>query len=485
MSTLETILVIVYSVIIFMLTLFGLHKYYLLFLYMKYKNKPKFVAGQFETLPKVTVQLPIYNEKYVIERLLREVCALDYPKNLLEVQVLDDSIDETQEAALKWTQHFQNQGFDVKYIHRKNRSGYKAGALENGLKQAEGEFVAIFDADFVPNPDFLINIIPYFTNEEVGLVQARWGYINQNYSLLTQLQSVFLDGHFVIEHTARNRSGRFFNFNGTAGVWRKKAIEEAGGWQHDTLTEDLDLSYRAQLAGWKFVFLPDVVAPSELPVEMNAYKSQQHRWAKGSIQTAKKLIPKIIHSSLPLKVKWEAFIHLISNFSYLLMTIPSVLIFPVSIILFHLKFHQFIYVYLFVFFSATFSIFVFYVYSQREIYPDWLTRVRYIPGIFALAIGLSINNSKAVIEALFNHKTEFKRTPKFRIESRRDGWQNKIYSSDKNFVPFLELLFGIYFSFSLFYAFKHQVYMSIPFFMLFQFGFLYSSLISLYQLHKS
>ncbi|NIR49371.1 glycosyltransferase [candidate division KSB1 bacterium] len=484
MSGFEFSLVLVYAVIIAILALFGLHKYYLLFLYLKYKNRPRFKPGKFDSLPKVTVQLPIYNEKYVMERLLKAVCLLDYPKALLEVQVLDDSTDETQAVARKWVDFFRRQGFDIKYLRRTNREGFKAGALEAGLKKAEGEFIAIFDADFVPKPDFLIKSIPYFANKEVGMVQARWGHINQNYSLLTQLQSVFLDGHFVIEHTARNRSGRFFNFNGTAGIWRKKAIESAGGWQHDTLTEDLDLSYRAQIAGWQFAYLPDVVAPSELPVEMNAYKSQQHRWAKGSIQTAKKLLPKIIKSDLPLKVKWEAVVHLVSNFSYLLMTVPSVLIFPVSIILFNIRLHNFIFIYLLLFFSATISIFVFYLVCQREVYSNWRQRLRYIPGIFALAIGLSVNNSKAVLEALINHKTEFKRTPKFKIESKGDGWRNKIYVAEKNFLPFLELILGIYFTFSVYFALKHQVYMSIPFFVLFQFGFLYISIISFFQFHK-
>ncbi len=484
MSLIEMVLVAVYAVVIVVLALFGLHKYYLLYLYWKYRDRPRFQPGHFDPLPKVTVQLPIYNERYVIERLLRAVCALDYPKELLEIQVLDDSTDETREVARKLTERYRRQGFDIHYLHRKHRTGFKAGALEAGLKRAKGEFVAIFDADFVPRPDFLRKVVPYFANEEVGMVQARWGHINQNYSLLTQLQSVFLDGHFIIEHTARNRSGRFFNFNGTAGVWRKRAIESAGGWQHDTLTEDLDLSYRAQLAGWKFVYLPDIVAPSELPVEINAYKSQQHRWAKGSVQTAKKLLPRILKSRLPLKVKWEACIHLISNFTYLLMIIPSVFIFPVSVILFNLKLERFIAVYLALFFAASVSIFVFYFISQKELYANWRQRLRYIPGIFALAIGMSINNAKAVLEALFNHHTEFKRTPKFRIESKRDGWRNKIYVPERTWLPFVELLLGIYFSYSVFYAFAHGIYMSIPFFLLFQVGFLYIAIISLYQLHR-
>ncbi len=484
MSGNEVALLVFYAIGIFILALFGIHKYFLLYLYWKYKDLPVFKPGKFEALPRITVQLPIYNEKYVIKRLISTVCKLDYPKHLLEIQVLDDSTDETQNVARNLTQKFRNRGFDIKHIHRINRIGFKAGALAEGLEKAKGDFVAIFDADFIPKPDFLKKTVPYFINEEIGMVQARWGHINQNYSLLTQIQSVFLDGHFIVEHTARNRSGRFFNFNGTAGIWRKNAIESAGGWQHDTLTEDLDLSYRAQLKGWKFVYVPDVIAPAELPVQMSAYKLQQHRWAKGSVQTAKKLLPRIIKSDLPLKVKWEACIHLVGNFSYLLMTIPSIFIVPISIMLFNLKMYKFLPIYLLLFFSATVSVFFFYLVCQRATYPDWRKRIKYIPATIAFAIGLSLNNSKAVLEALFNYKTDFKRTPKFRIESKSDGWRSKIYSAERNFLPFLEMLLGLYFTFSIGYAFVNQIYMSIPFFALFQFGFLYMAFLSFLQMRR-
>ncbi len=484
MSGIEVALLVFYGVGISILALFGIHKYFLLYLFWKYKKHPTFKPGKFESLPRVTVQLPIYNEKYVVERLIATVCKLDYPKHLLEIQVLDDSTDETRNMARNLTQEFRNRGVDIKHIHRSNRIGFKAGALAEGLKKATGDFVAIFDADFVPKPDFLKKTIPYFVNEKIGMVQARWGHINQNYSVLTQIQSVFLDGHFVIEHTARNRSGRFFNFNGTAGVWRKKAIESSGGWQHDTLTEDLDLSYRAQLNGWKFVYLPDVIAPAELPVQMNAYKLQQHRWAKGSVQTAKKLLPRIVKSDLPLKVKWEACIHLVGNFSYLLMTIPAIFIVPISIMLFNFKMYKFLPIYLLLFFSATVSVFLFYLVCQWEIYPNWRQRIKYIPATIAFAIGLSLNNSKAVLEALFNFKTDFKRTPKFRIESKDDNWSNKIYRTERNLLPFLEIILGLYFTFSIVYVLVNKIYMSIPFFALFQFGFLYIAFLSFLQLHK-
>jgi len=484
MSVIEIVLIVAYAIAIITLALFGLHKYFLLYLYWKYKNRPTFGPGVLNPLPAVTVQLPIFNERYVVERLIKAVCELEYPKELMEIQVLDDSTDETKEVSRYWVDYFRQKGFDIQHIHRSDRTGYKAGALAEGMRRARGEFLAIFDADFVPQPDFLEKTLPYFANQQVGMVQTRWGHINQNYSLLTQLQSVFLDGHFVIEHTARNRSGRFFNFNGTAGIWRKAAIQSSGGWQHDTLTEDLDLSYRAQLTGWKFVYLPDVIAPSELPVDMNAYKSQQHRWAKGSVQTAKKLLPVIFKSPLPLKVKWEALVHLVSNFSYLLMTIPTLFIVPVSIVLFSLKMHKLIILYLLLFFAATLSLFVFYLVCQREIYSNWRERLRYIPGIFALAVGISINNSKAVLEGILNHQSEFKRTPKFKIESKRDLWRNKMYRSEKNAVPILEFILGIYFTLAVLVAIMKGMYMSIPFFALFQFGFFYSSINSLFEVRK-
>ena len=279
---------------------------------------------------------------YVADRLIEAVCRIEYPRDRLEIQVLDDSTDETQSIAELAVRRFAAQGVDIKYYHRADRAGYKAGALEAGLKAARGEFVAIFDADFIPPSDFLTHLMPHFADPRVGMVQARWGHINQDYSLLTKIQSILLDGHFVLEHGGRNRSGRFFNFNGTAGAWRRTAIDDAGGWQHDTLTEDLDLSYRAQLRGWRFVFLSDLIAPAEVPVEMNAFKSQQHRWAKGSVQTCRKLLPRILRSDLPLGVKAEAFFHLTANFNYPLMCILSVLMFPSMVIRYNMGWYEMI-----------------------------------------------------------------------------------------------------------------------------------------------
>ncbi|MGQ0506888.1 MAG: cellulose synthase family protein, partial [Myxococcaceae bacterium] len=332
MTSIEILFLGVYFGVLFVLAVYGSHRYRMAYLYYRHKYKLPTPKGTLAQLPRVTIQLPIFNEMYVVERLVDSVCKIEYPSELLEIQVLDDSTDETCGIARAVVERNRRLGHNVVYIHRENRQGFKAGALENGLKLAQGEFVAVFDADFVPSPDFLKRTVPFFSDDKIGMVQVRWGHLNREYSILTQAQSIFLDGHFIIEHTARNRSGAFFNFNGTAGIWRRSTINDAGGWQHDTLTEDLDLSYRAQLKGWQFVFLPDVVSPAEVPVDMNAFKSQQHRWAKGSIQTARKLLPTILRSNLPTAVKREAFFHLTNNLAYLLMVLLSLLM-PLSMVL--------------------------------------------------------------------------------------------------------------------------------------------------------
>jgi len=347
----------------------------------------------------------------VVERLIKRVCKLDYPRELLEIQLLDDSTDETQQIARATVKRFQKKGFPIVYLHRENRVGFKAGALEEGLKVAKGDYIAVFDADFLPPSDFLKRIIPhFFTPKRYGMVQARWGHLNQDYSLMTQAQSILLDGHFVIEHTARNRSGRFFNFNGTAGVWDRKCIQEAGGWEHDTLTEDLDLSYRAQLKGWKFLYLPDLVVPAELPVDMNGFKAQQHRWAKGSIQTAKKLIPQILKSDLPLPLKLESCFHLLNNFAYVLTVLLAIMM-PFAILLRQQRSGPtYLWIDLPVFLLATVSFGFFYLCSQREVYPRWHSRLLFLPLNLILGIGLAVNNTKAVFEALFNQQSDFART---------------------------------------------------------------------------
>jgi len=363
--------------------------------------------------------------------------------------------------------------------HRSNRSGYKAGALEAGLRRARGEFVAIFDADFVPHPDFLQQAIHFFTDPAIGMVQVRWGHLNRDYSMLTRVQSIFLDGHFIIEHTARNRSGCFFNFNGTAGMWRRSCIESAGGWQHDTLTEDLDLSYRAQLKGWKFVFLPDVESPAELPVDMNAFKSQQHRWAKGSIQTGMKLLPDIWKSDLPGRVKLEAFFHLSSNAAYLLMMVVSLLMFPSLIIRQRMGWGHFLWLDLVLFASATFSISTFYLCSQREAHVPWLRSIQYLPLLMSLGIGLSVNNARAVAEALLDRQSEFTRTPKYGLvrRERRPGLRK--YPGLGSRFTLLETALALYFCVAAAYCAANQMYLSLPFLALFLGGFSYTAALSL------
>jgi cellulose synthase/poly-beta-1,6-N-acetylglucosamine synthase-like glycosyltransferase len=419
---------------------------------------------------------------YVADRLIGAVCELDYPRELLEIQVLDDSTDETSEIAELAVRRYAARGFDIKYLHRVDRHGYKAGALEAGLRQASGEFIAIFDADFVPPTDFLMKTLPHFaTDPKIGMVQARWGHINQDYSLLTKIQSILLDAHFVLEHGSRNRAGCFFNFNGTAGIWRREVIPDAGGWQHDTLTEDLDLSYRAQLRGWRFVFLPDLVAPAEVPVEMNSFKSQQHRWAKGSIQTCMKLLPKILRSNQPLSVKAEAFFHLSANFNYLLMSLLSLLMFPSMYVRYSMGWTEMMLIDIPLFAAATLSFCNFYMVSQRELHPDWKTRLKYLPFLMSIGIGLCVNNTRAVLEAVFGKQTEFARTPKYGIERDSDEWVGKKYHQSVGVQPIIELALGLYFTATVFYALSNGIYGTLPFLMLFQVGFLYTGLMSIFQ----
>src|SRR5689334_14443384 len=482
MTPVETLILVLYFFVLSILAIYGWHRYYLLYLYTKHKDHAPQPLAEVTTLPRVTVQLPIFNEMYVADRLIDAVCEIDYPRDLLEIQVLDDSTDETTSIAELAVRRHARRGFNIRYLHRVDRTGYKAGALDAGLAEATGEFIAIFDADFIPPADFLRRTLPYFaTDPRVGMVQARWGHINQDYSLLTKIQSILLDAHFVLEHGGRNRSGCFFNFNGTAGVWRRAAIGAAGGWQHDTLTEDLDLSYRAQLAGWRFIFLPDVVSPAEVPVEMNSFKSQQHRWAKGSIQTCMKLLPRILRSKQPLSVKAEAFFHLSANFNYLLMSLLSILMFPAMYVRYNMGWTEMLLIDIPLFAAATLSVCNFYIVSQRELYSDWRSRLKYLPFLMSIGIGLCVNNTRAVLEAIFGKQSEFARTPKYGIERDSDEWVGKKYHQSVGVQPIIELALGLYFTGTVFYALMNQIYGTVPFLMLFQIGFLYTGLLSIFQ----
>jgi glycosyltransferase involved in cell wall biosynthesis len=377
-------------------------------------------------------------------------------------------------------------GFDIELIHRQDRSGFKAGALENGMRYSRGEYILILDADFVPSPDMLKKTIHYFTNPRIGMIQTRWGHLNRDYSLLTRVQAMYLDGHLLLEQTGRNRSGRFISFNGTAGLWRKSCVEDAGGWQHDTLTEDLDLSYRAQLNGWEFVFLPDLVTPAELPVEMNGFKSQQHRWTKGSIQTCIKLLPRVWEADLPLVVKLEATAHLTSNYAFLLLFCLCLLMRPsvggsgtadgnevLRLLLVDLP----------LLLTGSLPAVVFYLVSQRELNPRrWWREIVYLPALLAVTIGLAVNNARAVLEAIFGIQSEFTRTPKYGISSNRQTWRKAKYSVMKDILPFVELAFAVYFWHFVATAYEFRQWLSLPFLVLFALGFTYVSVCSL--LHR-
>ena len=476
-------LLIPYFIVLILLAGYGVHRYILVYLYYKHrKNATAEPTSHFHELPRITVQLPIFNEQYVVERLLESVCRLDYPREKLDIQLLDDSTDETVEVARALVERYAALGNPISYHHRTNRHGFKAGALAEGLQSAKGEFVAIFDADFTPPEDFLMRTIHHFTDPKIGMVQTRWTHLNRHYSFLTEVEAILLDGHFVLEHSGRARTGLFFNFNGTAGMWRRVAIEEAGGWQHDTLTEDTDLSYRAQLKGWKFIYLQDVECPAELPVEMTAFKTQQARWAKGLIQTGKKILPRVLRSDAPLHTKIEAWYHLTANISYPLMIMLSVLLLPAMIIRFYQGWFQMLYIDLPLFLASTFSISSFYLVSQRELFPrSWPRALLYLPILMALGIGLTITNTKAVIEALIGKQSAFARTPKYRVITRQDKIGATKYRKRLGWVPWVELLIGAYFASTIYYAVENENYITVPFLLLFVLGYWCTGLMSLLQ----
>jgi len=417
---------------------------------------------------------------YVAKRLIDSVCQLDYPPHLLQIQVLDDSTDNTSLIAEKSVQLHKSMGIDIDYHHRDNRDGFKAGALENGLKYSSGELVAIFDADFIPPKDFLKKTVDHFTDTKVGIVQTRWGHINRNYSCLTKAQSILLDGHFVIEQFSRFNGGYFLNFNGTAGILRKSCIEDTGGWQHDTLTEDLDLSYRAQIKGWKAVYLNDVVVDAELPVDINSFKSQQHRWAKGGIQTALKLLPSLLRNNdIARRIKIQCIFHLLGNVSYPLLLMLILLMIPLAYLWSTVGWENVILFNLIAITAGTPSIFNFYLAAVKSVFGNrWIEFAKYIPLSIALGSGLAINNTKAVLEVLFKKDTDFNRTPKFAVTKKTDSYFTKNYRTTRDFTSFVELLFGIILMIKTVYAVKMGFYGWVPFLLIIQFGFFYTSLLS-------
>ena len=474
-----------YFFVMVILAAYGIHRYTLVYNFFKNRRNVAGPPPQIAAWPRVTVQLPIYNERYVTERLIDAVAQFDYPRELLDIQVLDDSTDETQTVARDCVERYRGLGLPISYMHRDNREGFKAGALQEGLKSANGELIAIFDADFIPPSDFLRRTVPYFADAKLAMVQTRWTYVNRDYSALTEVEAILLDGHFAIEHSSRFRSGLFFNFNGTAGIWRRNAIEDAGGWQHDTLTEDTDLSYRAQLRGWRFLYLPEIECPSELPVEMNAFKSQQARWAKGLMQTAKKILPRVLRSEVPAAVKAEAVFHLTANISYPLMVFMSIILLPAMIVRFYQGWFQVLIIDLPLFLASTCSVSSFYLAAERAFYPKtWKRTFLYLPFVMATGIGLSVRNAFAVVEAIFGVKSEFVRTPKYRVEAaakEQTAWTKKSYRKRAGWMPFAEVALGLYFAAAVLYAIQNENYATTPFLVLFVWGYLYTGLMSLGQ----
>lgn len=468
----EDLILALYALALAILSISGIHSLIMVYYYRKTAKLPLKQPPPLQDFPMVTVQLPIYNEYYVVERLLRAVCALDYPRERLEIQVLDDSTDETTELLERLCAEYRQQGFTIELLRRGSREGYKAGALRYGLERARGEFIAIFDADFVPRPDFLRRTLPYFADPKVGMVQTRWEHLNEDYSFLTRAQALSLDGHFAVEQTVRYRAGFFINFNGTAGVWRRECILDAGNWHADTLAEDLDLSYRAQLRGWRFVFLPDVTTPAELPVDINALKMQQYRWTKGAVEVARKLLPEIWRSALPLRIKLEATVHLTSNLVFPFILLVALLNVPVVILKNTLEGYDGYFTALSVFVLAGIGTFLFYLYAQRAVHWDWQRRLLLFPIFLAGSMGFAVNNTRAVIEALLGKRTEFVRTPKYHVLSRQDRWQDKKYVP-RRLQPLVlaELALGLYFLVGMGISLYHAELAALPFQAMFFLGF--------------
>ena len=483
MELLQYLWLFIYLAALIALFIYGMNCWFLMLVYrLNYpravKNHQQIKDTFYQKIPtrdwpRVTIQLPIYNERYVVKRLIKAVCKIDYPADLLEVQVLDDSTDDTVEIARATIQEMKARGVDIVHVRRDNRSGFKAGALKEGLNTAKGELIAVFDADFIPNRDFLKESVPYFINPQIGMLQIRWGHINSDYSLLTRAQSIGIDGHFGIEQASRAWSGFFMNFNGTAGVWRKITIQEAGGWQADTLTEDLDLSYRAQLKGWKLMFAPQVVCPAEIPVTINAFKSQQHRWAKGSIQTAKKNLGKLFKSDLPWLIKIQAFLHLTHYMVHPMMLL--VVLTSIPMLYTHWYFDSPAYpIMIFTLLClATFGPSSLYLFSQRILYRNWKSRIKYLPFLMCLGTGIAVNNTKAILEALFDIKSGFIRTPKYGIQNKGESWRSKRYVIPLTSVSILELFLGLYSLTGLLMFLFFSKYLISPFLFIYTSGFFY------------
>jgi len=482
----ESFVIVIYLLTLGVLALYGAHRSTLLWRYLRHRAERVAPRARFADteLPPVTIQLPMFNELLVAERVIDATARIDYPRHLLEIQVLDDSTDATASVARARCEALRSRGLNVQYIQRPSREGYKAGALEYGLRRAAGDFVLVFDADFVPHRSAVRDLIDFFTDPSVGMVQARWSHLNREHSLLTRCQAMLLDGHFMIEHAARNRTGRFFNFNGTAGMWRRAAIDSAGGWQHDTITEDMDLSYRAQLAGWNFVYAPHVSIPAELPCDMGSFKSQQYRWAKGSVQTARKLLGPIMAAPVPAKVKREAFFHMTNNVAYVFLLLLAALQLPNMLIRRHMEDPRLLLLDVPLFWATCGSVAAFYLVAHRDLYGSTWEAVKRLPAMMALGIGLAVNNGRAAIEGWFGSDVEFVRTPKSGATDERRASGLIAYRGRPAPHNLVELALGIYCAVTLGVALVTRSYASIPFVTLFCTGFLYVGITSLLEARR-
>jgi len=476
------IILVTYFISLLILFAFGSHGFVMVFHYFKHRDTEEADNLPLPEFPLVTVQLPIYNELYVVRRLIEASCAMTYPADKLEIQVLDDSTDETVALVESIVLEMKERGHNIQHIRRSSRVGFKAGALKEGLERASGDFIAIFDADFVPREEFLLKTLPHFyADKKIGMVQTRWEHLNAEYSLLTRTQAMALDGHFVIEQSIRNKAGFFINFNGTGGVWRKSCIEDAGNWHSDTLTEDLDLSYRAQLRGWKFKFLKNVTSPAELPSEINALKSQQFRWTKGAIETARKMLPAVWKSDLPFKLKWHSTLHLTNNIVFPFILIAGILNIPLMFIK-HAGGYEAYFDMMSIFVFAFIGSFLFYMFSQKDVYSDWRRRIFLFPLFMAGSMGFAVNNSRAVIEGLFRRKSDFVRTPKYSIKLKQDSWLDKKYVPVKfDWTVLIEIALALYCLFGVICSLYYLEIAAIPFQLLFLIGFGFVSYLSIQQ----
>lgn len=464
-----------YTLALSFLAVYGIHSLILSILFLRHRKKKLPAPPTPQNWPAVVVQLPLYNERFVVERSIDAACALDYPSKNLTIQVLDDSADETTELARQRVDFHHRQGVQIELLHREERTGFKAGALAEGLKSAPGEFIAILDADFLPPPDFLKRLIPYLlADPAVGMTQARWGHLNDVYSPITRGQALFLDGHFVVEQTARSRAGLLFNFNGSAGIWRRACIEDAGGWQGDTLAEDLDLSYRAQIKGWKLAYAPDTLAPAEIPPQIAAFEVQQYRWARGAIQVLRKLGGELWRAPLSFIQKIAGFLHISAYLAHLFMLLFLLACLPVVLTrgagLPPLGWLS----------LAGFGPPLLFALSQWAIYPDWKRRFLYFPLLMFMAVGVGLNNTRAVLAGFFGSSGEFTRTPKFQLESSKTPWQHNPYRLPVHWTVWGELLLMLYATVTAVLAIKRMPSL-IPALLLFVAGFGYVGAVGVWQ----